>query len=133
MQFKDIKLPSNKRFGMFFSLIFALAFLYFFDKPFEIYESLLLILSLLLLLISFTVPKILLPLNKSWMFFGFVIGKVVSPIILGVLFFFLITPIALFTKFIGRDELKLNKKKTKTFWKIKEPTKNYRTFFDNQF
>ena len=75
MQFKDITLPSNKRFGLFFSVIFALSFLYLFEKKFEVLNFLFSILSALFLIISFTKPKILLPLNKSWMFFGFIIGK----------------------------------------------------------
>mgnify|MGYP001213858859 CR=1 FL=1 len=133
MQFKNIELPSNKSFGLFFSFIFAIAFLYFFQKQYEVFKFLFLILSALFLIISLTKPKILLPLNKAWMFLGFIISKIISPIVLGVLFFMLITPVALFIKIIGRDELNLNKNKSKTFWKVKETIKNYTIFFDNQF
>lgn len=133
MKFKDIKLPSNKKFGLFFSLVFLFFFLYFYDGDFKEFDVFLLIISFLLLIISVLIPKILSPLNKSWMFLGFIIGKIVSPLVLGVIFFGLLTPVALFTKLIGRDELNLVNKNQVSFWKSKEKIKDYKRFFYNQF
>ena len=133
MKFKDIKLPSNKNFGLFFGFIFFLVFLYFYDGKIEIFDILNLILSVMFLIISLTKADILFPLNKSWMFLGFLVSKIVSPLILGLLFFALITPVALIIKLIGRDELKLKNKKIKTFWMPKEKIRDFNTFFNNQF
>ena len=67
------------------------------------------------------------------MFLGFLLSKIVSPLILGLLFFALITPVALIIKLIGRDELNLKNKKNKTFWMQKEEIRDFKTFFNNQF
>ena len=133
MKFKDIKLPSNKNFGLFFGFVFFLVFLYFYDEKIEIIDIFNLLLSIMFVIISLTKADILLPLNKSWMFLGFLISKIVSPLILGLLFFALITPVALIIKLIGRDELKLKNKKNKTFWMPKEEIRDFKTFFNNQF
>ena len=133
MKFKDIKLPSNKNFGLFFGFVFFLVFLYFYDGKIEIIDIFNLLLSVMFVIISLTKADILLPLNKSWMFLGFLLSKIVSPLILGLLFFALITPVALIIKLIGRDELKLKNKKNKTFWKPKEEVRDFKTFFNNQF
>ena len=133
MKFKDIKLPSNKNFGLFFGLVFFLVFLYFYDGKIEIFDILNLILSVMFVIVSLTKADILFPLNKSWMFLGFLLSKIVSPLILGLLFFALITPVALVIKLIGRDELKLKNKKNKTFWMPKEEIRDFNTFFNNQF
>ena len=133
MKFKDIKLPANKNFGLFFGFVFFLVFLYFYNGKIEIIDIFNLLLSLMFVIISLTKAEILLPLNKSWMFLGFLLSKIVSPLILGLLFFALITPVALILKLIGRDELRLKNKKIKTFWMPKEEIRDFNTFFNNQF
>ena len=133
MKFKDIKLPSNKNFGLLFGFIFFLVFVFFYDGKIEIIDIFNLFLSVMFVIISLTKADILLPLNKSWMFLGFLLSKIVSPLILGLLFFALITPVALILKLIGRDELKLKNKKNKTFWMPKEEIRDFETFFNNQF
>ena len=72
--------------------------------------------SLIFLFLTIVKDDILLPLNKLWMRFGFLIGMIVSPIILGIIFFGLFTPIALIMKLSGRDELKLKLKKKPNHW-----------------
>ena len=61
--------------------------------------------------------KILTPLNKLWFRFGLFLGKIISPIIMGVIFFLVVTPIGLLMRFFGKDvlNLKLNKKKS-SYW-----------------
>ena len=133
MKFKDIKLPSNKNFGLFFGFVFFLIFLYFYDGKIETIDFFYLLLSVMFVMTSLIKADILLPLNKSWMFLGFLLSKIVSPLVLGLLFFALITPVALIIKLIGRDELKLKNQKNNTFWISKEEIKDYKTFFNNQF
>jgi len=116
MKLSQVKLPSNRKFGFFFSTIFLLASLYsyYIDSEFMVY-----ILGLLcgiLLITTITNPKVLLPLNKLWMKFGILLGMIVSPILMGIIFFGIFTPIAMIMRLLGRDELRLRFKKKKTHW-----------------
>ena len=116
MKLSQVKLPSNSKFGFFFSTIFLLASLYsyYIDSEFMVY-----ILGLLcgiLLITTITNPKVLLPLNKLWMKFGILLGMIVSPILMGIIFFGIFTPIAMIMRLLGRDELRLRFKKKKTHW-----------------
>ena len=101
MAFKDIKLPSNKKFALFFSLVFSIIGLYLFYKGLSRYGSLSLVVASLFLCIAFIKPALVSPLNKAWMFIGFAMGKIISPLILGGIFFLLITPLALILKISG--------------------------------
>ena len=60
--------------------------------------------------------KILTPLNKIWFKFGLLLGRIVSPLIMGIIFFLVVTPIALIMKIIGKDLLNLKFNKGKTYW-----------------
>ena len=77
-------------------------------------------------------PKILLPLNKLWMKIGILLGMIVSPIIMGLIFFGIFTPIAFFMRLFGRDELRLRFKKKETHW-ISRNNFNVFDFFNKQF
>lgn len=115
---KDLLLPSNKKFGYFFSIIFFLvgAFLYLSnDKEFAFIFLSFFVLTLFLTLFF---PSLLTKPNQYWFYFGILLGRIVSPIVLGIIFFVLLTPIALFLKFRSRDELMLKKTSFtgKTYW-----------------
>jgi hypothetical protein len=116
MKLSEVKLPSNRKFGFFFSTIFLLASLYSYYIDSEIMVYILSPLCGTFLVITIMNPKILLPLNKLWMKFGFLLGMIVSPIIIGIIFFGIFTPIAMIMRLIGRDELRLRLKKKKTHW-----------------
>jgi hypothetical protein len=88
--------------------------------------------TLILILAQFA-PKLLAPLNKVWMGFGFLLGKVVSPIVLSLIFTVLFVPIALFMRLRGRDELKLRDRTGSSFWLIREESKIAPSSFKNQF
>ena len=64
------------------------------------------------------------------MFFGFIIGKIISPIVLGIIFFGMFTPISFLTRMLGRDELLLAKQKKKSYWEIRFEARHS---FKNQF
>lgn len=111
-------LPSNRKFGFLIAAIFFSLSVYSFlktDFSFKVYLGLLI--SFLFLIASFKNSELLTPLNKAWFLLGQVLGKVVSPILLGTIFFLLITPIGLIAKLLGRDELKLKRPKNKTYWR----------------
>ena len=129
---EKIKLPSNLKFGITFSVIFIFFALFFWFKGNNFYFILFLILSSSFLIVSLFKSSLLYPLNIAWMYFGYFLGKIISPVIIGILFFVIVTPIALFMKIFGRDELMLKKNKTKTFWKNKKNNLE-NTSFLNQF
>ena len=72
------------------------------------------------------------PLNKLWMRFGLLLGMIVSPIVLGAIFFLLFTPIAVLMRLFGRDELRLRFKKQSSHW-IKREKETQSQSFKNQF
>tara|TARA_B100001057_G_scaffold491262_1_gene581134 strand:- start:1278 stop:1676 length:399 start_codon:yes stop_codon:yes gene_type:complete len=116
MKSTEIKLPSNRKFGFFFSTIFLLASLYSYYIDSKIMVYILGTLCGIFLIITIINAKILLPLNKLWMKLGILLGLIVSPIIMGIIFFGIFTPIATLMRFSGRDELRLSFKKQKTYW-----------------
>ena len=90
--------------------------------------------SFILSFLAFSLPKILTPLCRVWFLLGAIMGKVTNPLVLGFVYFFIITPVALVAKFIGRDELKLqNKEDGDTFWENKEETTMQANSFKRQF
>jgi hypothetical protein len=133
MNKKNIKLPSNRKFGYFFSIIFILAGLYFFYKNQLIFYLLFFSLFLIFLVFSIFKPNKLQFLNRLWMQFGYVIGKIMSPVVLGIIFFGLFFPISLIFKLLRRDELKMAKIKNKSLWKYRLKNANYSKQFKLQF
>ena len=112
----EIKLGSNRSFGIVFFIVFVLIAIY----PLINHEEIRiwsLIISFLFLFLGLLNSKILTPLNKLWFRFGLFLGKIISPIIMGVIFFLVVTPIGLLMRFFGKDvlNLKLNKKKS-SYW-----------------
>ena len=132
MKSSEVKLPSNHKFGFFFSTIFLLAFLYSYYIDSEIIAYVLGTLCGTFLVITIINAKILLPLNKLWMKFGILLGMIVSPIIMGIIFFGIFTAIAMIMRLAGRDELRLRFKKKKTYW-IKRKTSIEIDSFKKQF
>ena len=132
MKSPEIKLPSNHKFGFFFSTIFLLASLYSYYIDSEIMVYVLSVLCVTFLVITIINPKILLPLNKLWMKFGVLLGMIISPIIMGIIFFGIFTPIAIIMRLLGRDELRLRLKKQKTHW-INRKTLNKVDLFKKQY
>lgn len=126
-------LPSNRKFGILFSIIFIIFAFYFFLQELYFYSSIAFFLCTLLIIIIFVNDNILLPFNKLWMKFGMLIGKVVNPIIIGFIFFILFVPLSLIMKVLGRDEMKIKNTKKQTYWNnINEDLSN-KSNFKNQF
>ena len=74
------------------------------------------IISLIFLVLGLLNSKILTPLNKLWFKFGILLGKVVSPLIMGIIFFFVVTPIGFIMRLLGKDVLNLKYNKNKSYW-----------------
>ena len=128
-----VELPTNRKFGFFFTAVFALAGGYFLNENSVVAAYIFLVLAAAFFLVTIIKADFLLPLNKLWMHFGLLLSKIVSPIVLGVIFFGLFTPIALVMRTVGRDELRLRVKKLPSFWKPREENTLSSTRFKNQF
>ena len=111
----DIKLGSNRSFGIVFSIVFLLIAIYplINSDGLRVWSLIIAIIFLVLGLIN---SKILTPLNKLWFKFGILLGRIVSPVIMGLIFFLVVTPIALIMRIIGKDLLNLNFNKEKSYW-----------------
>ena len=133
MNFSDIKLPSNRKFGFFFTIIFLLVSIYFFFRVSSSLSYFFLLLALVLLLTTLIKSSLLLPFNKAWMGFGFLLGKIVNPIVLGAIFFFLFTPISLLMRLFGRDELLLKLNNKESYWKERKIEESVIDRFKKQF
>ena len=127
-----IKLPSNKKFGYFFTFLFALVATYFFVKGIEAWAYFFLIIVVIFFIITITKAEILLPLNKIWMRFGLLLGLIVSPLVLGLIFFCIFTPLAFLMRLSGRDELRLKIKNKTSHW-IPRDELRQGDFFRRQF
>ena len=132
MKYTKIELPSNKKFGFFFTVAFLIIASYFFLSDRILISYVFFVFTAILLLITFINEHALLPLNKLWMRFGHLIGTIISPIVLGVIFFGIFTPYSLLMRLFGRDELKLKLVKSRSYWKLRVqsmPLTNFRKQF----
>ena len=120
----EIKLGSNRSFGIVFFIVFVLIATYPLLNQGEV-RIWSLVISFLFLFLGLLNSKILTPFNKLWFRFGLFLGKIISPIIMGVIFFLVVTPIGLLMRFFGKDvlNLKLNKKKS-SYWIEKDGPKS---------
>ncbi len=127
-------LPSNRAFGLLFTGFFALLSAYsVYQGASETKTYAWLAAGALMGAVTITVPGLLTPLNKAWMKLGELMGKVVSPLVLGVIFFILITPLALITRLFGRDELRLKRTNNDSYWIERSPPGPAGDSFKNQF
>ena len=129
----DFPLPSNRKFGYTFSLIFLIFSIYFFLKNTIFFNYFFLSVSFFFFIITFVKSDALYPLNKLWMSFGLLLGKIINPIIMGLIFFIIFTPVSIFMKLIGRDELRLDFDIKKSNWRIRDKDLNNQTDFEKQF
>ena len=111
----NIKLGSNRSFGVVFFVVFLLIALY----PLTNSEGIIVwsvIISFIFLVLGLLNSKILTPLNKIWFKFGIILGEIISPLIMGIIFFLVVTPIGLLMRIFGKDVLNLKYNKNQTYW-----------------
>ena len=111
----DIKIGSNRSFGIVFFLVFLIIGIYPFLKGNEPYFWSIII-SVIFLILGLFNSIYLTPFNKLWFKFGILLGQIISPIVMGIVFFIVVTPIALVMKILNKDILNLNKNNKKTYW-----------------
>ena len=124
---KEIKLPTNRNFGTVFFLVFLIISLFPLLKN-ENIRIWSIIIAFVFLVLGLLNSKFLTTLNKIWFRFGIILGKFVSPIVMGIVFFIIVTPTSLIMRVLGRNLLNLKKENKKTYWiersKIKSKMKN---------
>ena len=111
----DIKISSNRSFGLVFFVVFLLISIY----PFLHGQNLRfwsLIVAIIFLALGLLNSKILTPLNKIWFKFGLLLGSIVSPVLMSIIFFFVVTPISFVMKILGKDILNLKRNNNNTYW-----------------
>ena len=111
----DIKIGSNKSFGIVFFIVFLLISLYPLINSQDI-RLWSLFISFVFLFLGLINSKILNPLNKLWFKLGMFLGKIISPIIMGIIFFLVVTPTGLIMRILGKDLLNLKYEKKQSYW-----------------
>ena len=119
---EEIKVSSNRSFGMVFTLVFLVVGIwqistgkslgwYFFAS------------AILFFIVTITFPSLLGPFNRVWFKFGLLLGQAVNPVILGLVFFLVVTPIGIVRRLLGKDSLHLiPKPNLKSCWIERNPT-----------
>ena len=119
----EIKINSNRSFGIVFSILFFTISLYPLINSENIRLWALLI-SFVFLILGILNSQILSPLNKIWFNFGLFLGKIISPLIMGLIFFLVVTPIGLLMRLLDKDILSLKYNKNKSYWIEKNDVKS---------
>tara|TARA_B100000035_G_C20875401_1_gene498129 strand:+ start:157 stop:540 length:384 start_codon:yes stop_codon:yes gene_type:complete len=126
---KDIKISSNKNFGIVFFIVFLIIAIYPLIKNSDV-RVWSLVISIIFLILGLINSKLLTPLNKLWFKFGILLGRFFSPIIMGAIFFFVVTPTGLILRIFRKDILNLKKNSLTSYWiDRKEEKKNMKNQF----
>ena len=113
-----IEIGSNRSFGIVFFLVFLIIGV-FPIKNGESINYILISISIIFLFLGIANSKLLTPLNKMWFKLGIILGYILSPIIMGLIFFMVVTPTGLLLKIFRKDVLNLKNNNKKTYWIIK--------------
>ena len=111
----EVKLSSNRSFGVVFFIVFLLIGLYPILKGNDL-RIWSLIISFIFLSLGLINSRILTPLNRLWFKFGLLLGKFISPLIMGIIFFIVVTPIGIIMRLLKKDLLNLKYNKKETYW-----------------
>ena len=123
MQNNKIKLGSNRSFGIVFFIVFLIVSIYplLNDNSIRLWS---LVIGIIFLILGLIESKILTPLNIIWMKLGMYLGIIVSPIVMGIVFFLAVTPISFIMKILRKDLLNLKMNKESTYWIEKDEIKS---------
>jgi hypothetical protein len=126
-------LPSERTFGALFAAMFALLTILSQFKGVAVWPWVYGVLAMILGALAAWLPRSLAPLNRAWFHLGLLMGRVVSPVALAVLFFGLITPVGCIGRWLGRDELRLRRSDRQTHWVDRSPAGPAPDSYKNQF
>ncbi len=125
--------PSDKTFGWFFAGVFMVVAIYSYQNQWRGVAASVATVAVCLAVISLVYPRLLSTPNGYWHRLGLLLGRIVSPLTLGVIFFGMITPVSLITRLFGRDELRLKKGIEESFWVDRTAPGQSSDSFKNQY
>ncbi len=112
-------MSSNRSFGLLFFIVFLIIGLWPLKNDLEL-NYIFIGISIIFLILGLMNSKILTPLNKIWVKFGELLGRIIAPIVMAIIYFFILTPISLILKIFGKDLLNLKFSKEKSYWTKRE-------------
>ena len=125
-----MNLPTNKSFGLTFGTVFFLVFLYLYtNNNYFILNLITIFTSIIFFLLGFANSKVLHPLNFIWFKFGIFLSKLFTPLVLGIIFFLIVTPIGIIMRSLKKDLLGLKFSNKNSYWIKKE----FKSKMKNQF
>lgn len=128
------KLPSERKFGILFVIVILGLGVYGGYKGWSQSAcAALFIVGVFVGLTALFFPKLLKPFSLAWFWLGYLLGMIVSPIVLGALFFGILSPVAFITRLFGRDELRLHRRIATSYWIDRNPPELTADSFKNQF
>ena len=109
------KKSSNRSFGLLFFVVFFLIGIWplFNENDYRLWS---LIISIIFLILGLLNSKLLNPLNNLWIKFGEILGKIIAPIVMMIVFFIVLTPVSFIVRLFGKDLLKLKFIKKNSYW-----------------
>ena len=119
----DVKISSNRSFGIVFFVVFLIIAIYplTYSGDVRLWSV---IISIIFLVLALLNSKILTPLNKLWFKLGIFLGRIISPIIMGIIFFLVVTPIGLIMRLLRKDVLNLKYNNNQSYWIEKKGPKS---------
>jgi len=125
MKFPKVeKISSNRSFGLLFFIVFIIVAFWSFRGSVDQIKFWSIVLSLIFLILGLVNSKLLTPLNKLWHYLGIILGLIVSPVVMGLIYFLVVSPIGFIMRLLGKDLLKLkSSKNSKSYWINKDKLK----------
>ena len=110
-----LKKSSNRSFGVLFFIVFFLVAFWplLNSEPIRLWS---LVVSIIFFILGIFNSKFLNPLNKIWIKFGELLGKIIAPIVMAIVFFIILTPLSLLIRLFGKDLLKLRFSQVNSYW-----------------
>ena len=112
-------MSSNRSFGLLFFIVFFIIGLWPLKNDSEL-NYIFIGISIIFLILGLMNSKILTPFNKIWVKFGELLGRIIAPIVMAIIYFFILTPISLILRISGKDLLNLKFSKEKSYWTKRE-------------
>jgi predicted membrane metal-binding protein len=127
------KTASERSFGILFAVVFAVIAFWPLLKGDGVRWWALAI-AIVFAVFAFLAPGVLKPLNRAWMAVGRLLNKIVSPVVLGLLYIVAVVPTGLALRLTGKDPLRLKlDRKASTYWQKRDPAGHPSDSFKNQF
>jgi hypothetical protein len=131
----DVKLPSERSFGITFAVVFTLLALWlYWRKGLPIWALLFLTSAIVFAIVAYLSPHILRPFNRVWMKFGLLLHRIINPLVMGLLFFLIFLPTGIIMRLLKKDLLRLRRdSEVASYWIARSAATDPPTNMKNQF